>query len=214
MSKESESKISNLNLDSNEDFERKSQIATDALSYVLSKMATSSTEYILIFCKEHSLTPQIMDSSIIELLRSHKIKLNRSIYRPNLWNFIFKILEFEPIINFENCDVHQNDETIAEAKQKSVPPSSQKNRDKNKVLPAQRSLEESKTEQRAEEFEEQTSSNSQIYGAFEYNEVLPKRFTSAGEKFNKDHVIEIMFRSKMFSEELEIDIIKELYEGL
>ena len=71
-----------------------------------------------------------------------------------------------------------------------------------------------KAEQRVEEFEEQTSSNSQIYGAFEYNEVLPKRFASAGEKFNKDHVIEIMFRSKIFSEELEIDIIKELYEGL
>ena len=80
LSKESELKISNLNLDSKEAIEKKSQIATDALSYVLSKKATSSTEYILIFCKEHSITPQIMDSSIIELLRSHKSKLNISIY--------------------------------------------------------------------------------------------------------------------------------------
>ena len=167
MSKEDESKISKLNLDSKEDLYEVTYIATDALSYVLSKMAVNSVEYILMFCREKFIIPQVMDTSIIELLRGHNSKLNRSILRT--------VLQYETIINYENSHSKQIEKLVTKVKQKSVPPSSKKSRDNSIVTPTEKSRKEVKAEHKLNKFEEPTNSDSQIDEASEYGEVLAAR---------------------------------------
>ena len=87
-----------------------------------------------------------------------------------------------------------------------------KGKDSGKVAPAEK-LEEEKDGNRYNDFEEPTSSRSEQDAAFEYNEILPKRFTSDGEIFRREHIVEIMFRSKIISEEQEGDVINHLYGG-
>ena len=206
MSKKDKSKISKLDLDSKEDFSEVTFIATDALSYVLSKMAVNSVEYILMFCRERFIIPQVMDTSIIELLRGHNSNLNRSILQT--------VLQYETIISYENSGSKLIEKLVTEVKQRSVSPSSNKSRDNSIATPEEKSSEEVKAEHELNKLEEPTSSDSHINEAFEYDEVLPKRLASEGEIFQNEHVIEIMFRSKMLSEEQEIDIINWLYGGL
>ena len=165
MSKEDELKISKLNLDSKEDLYEVTYIATDALSYVLSKMAVNSVEYILMFCREKFIIPQVMDTSIIELLRGHNSKLNRSILRT--------VLQYETIINYENSHSKQIEKLVAKVKQKSVPPSSKKSRDNKIVTPAEKSREEVKVEHNLNELEEPTSSDSLIDEASECSSKIP-----------------------------------------
>ena len=54
------------------------------------------------------------------------------------------------------------------------------------------------------------SSQIQIFN-YEYDEVFPRRFTSSGEYFKNEHAVEIMFRSRDFSEQEETEVIVKLY---
>ena len=47
-----------------------------------------------------------------------------------------------------------------------------------------------------------------------FEEVLPQKFTSDGEYFQREHVAEVMFRSKLFSEKEELEIIRIFYSSL
>ena len=45
-----------------------------------------------------------------------------------------------------------------------------------------------------------------------FEEVLPQRFTSDGQYFQREHVAEVMFRSRLFSEKEELEIIRTFYK--
>ena len=47
-----------------------------------------------------------------------------------------------------------------------------------------------------------------------FEEILPQKFTSDGEYFHREHVAEVMFRSKLFSEIEELEIIRTFYSSL
>ena len=77
------------------------------------------------------------------------------------------------------------------------------------------SSEEQKEENDQRKFSDDLNKSSSFAQALEsnyvYDEVLPRRFTSDGEYFKNEHAVEIMFRSRYFSEQEESDIIVKLY---
>ena len=93
-----------------------------------------------------------MDACILELLKDHGKKVNRSILRT--------ILQYETIINYENSGAKQIENLVKEVKQKSIPKSSLKDKDNRKVTPKEILREEVKTENKINELEEPTSSDS------------------------------------------------------
>ena len=197
LNKEDESKISRLSIESKEDFYELSSIASEALLYVMSRRAIEPIEYILMFWREKFIIPQVQDTSILELLND----FNKT------WRAIVRVIfSYEVIINYSDSESKEVEQLINEVKSKSIPPSSQKDRNINKFASAG-SEEEIKEDRKIHDFEEPTSSHSEREDKFEFNEVLPKRFTSGGEIMKIGHVAEIIFRSKMFSEAIELEII-------
>ena len=203
LNEEDKSKISKRNFDPYYDLHEAILIATDALSYAISKRSIDSIKYILEICRERFIIPEIKDTSIIELFGFEN--------KDELCKILRKILDYEVIISYENSGAKQVEEHATEVKKKSVSSSSQKSKYSDKIPFALRSREESKVDQRIGEREEYTSSNSHINGAFEYNEVHPKRFTSRGEVLQKEHIFEILFWSKVLEEDQEINLMKILF---
>lgn len=104
------------------------------------------------FCRERFIIPKVRDACILELLKDHGEKVNRSILRT--------ILQYETIINYENSGAKQIENLVKEVKQKSIPTSSLKYKDNRKVTPKEILREEVKDENKIDELEEPTSSDS------------------------------------------------------
>ena len=190
-----------LSIDSKEDFYELSRIASEALSYVVSKKAIESLKYILMFCREKFIIPKILDTLVLQLLKDYKNKQSISILRT--------MIQYEVIINYSKSGAKDVGMLINEVRQKSKPPSKQKNKDSDRITSEK--SEEEKYEHQYNLAEDPINSPLEQEDPFEYGEIPPKRFTSDGEIFRREHIAEIMLRSRIYSEEQEIEIFRKLY---
>ena len=191
-------------LKSKEDESEVAKIVNDALEYVVVQRAIESLEYILSFWRERYLVPWIQDTLVHKLLYYFENKTNETIIEVLISNDIsikYSRKEQEKVHHYTFNDIPSKIHSPKIIKSNEGVSRSQ-----------DMHIEEGKEDEPNYDINNSNPQYEQLISN-EYESNLPQRFTVDGEYFKNEHAVEILFRSKAFTENQEIEIITKLHKG-
>ena len=197
--------LKKFNLDSRDDANQVIDITNQAIEYVISRKAIESLEYILSFWQEKYIIPQISDLIVADLLQDNQNSISLRMLNALLSNEVIIMYNdnSEKLYKTNINDRNQSNKKLLSGDIKN-----------SNIDSYAKSSEEEKDELFNDVVNRSLIFISDKHSSFEYEYILPNRFTSGGEYFRREHAVEIMFRSKMFTEEQEVEIIRKLYGKL